>query len=94
MTIYLAGKISGDPGYREKFEAAAARLRESLDVGVINPATLPAGMSNADYMAICLPMLLRADLAVFLPDWRDSPGAYLEHALCLYVGKPVMVLEE
>ena len=66
MNIYLAGRITGDPDYREKFKRAAARLWNAPDICVLNPAKLPGGMSRADYMAICLPMLLRADRAVFL----------------------------
>lgn len=28
MKVYLAGKITGDPNYREKFAAAAKKLEE------------------------------------------------------------------
>lgn len=93
MTIYLAGKITGDPGYKQKFAAAEERLRAWPDAVVLNPAALPAGMRAEDYMAICLPMLLRAERVVFLPDWRESGGARIEHALCEYVGKPVVDME-
>ena len=30
MRIYLAGKIAGDPGYREKFQKAQARLFQKI----------------------------------------------------------------
>ena len=93
MTIYLAGKITSDPHYREKFEAAAERLRSWPDAIVLNPAELPEGMRAEDYMAICLPMLLRAERVVFLPDWRESGGARIEHALAEYVGKPIVDME-
>ena len=95
MKIYLAGKISGDSSYRQKFALASADLRRRWPEAVIlNPAARPESMTAADYMAICLPMLLRADTAVFLPDWRDSNGARIERALAAYCGKTIIDFEE
>ena len=95
MKIYIAGKISGDPGYKEKFAAAAAALRCRWPEAVIlNPAVLPEKMTPADYMAICLPMLLRADVAAFLPDWQRSNGARIERAVAAYCGKRIIDTEE
>ena len=74
MKVYLAGKITGDPNYREKFAAAAKKLEERAGVTVISPAVTPEGLKKADYMRICFAMLESADTAVFLPDWEDSPG--------------------
>ena len=85
--IYIAGKISGDEHYRAKFRLLSDKLA-AIGGTVLNPAELPGGMDKADYMAICLQMLLRADGAVFLPDWESSPGAKIEHALARYIGVP------
>lgn len=87
MKVYLAGKITGDPNYREKFAAAAKKLEERAGVTVISPAVTPEGLKKADYMRICFAMLESADTAVFLPDWEDSPGAQLEKHWCEYVGE-------
>lgn len=38
MKVYLAGKITGDPNYREKFAEAAKKLEERAGVTVISPA--------------------------------------------------------
>ena len=76
MKIYIAGKITGDRKYRTKFREAAKAL-EALGHVVLNPATLPDGLDQADYMRICLAMLEAADLAVFLPDYRESAGAMI-----------------
>lgn len=86
MTIYLAGPITGDAGYRLKFAAAenAIRQRDPSAV-VINPAKLPEGMDRADYMAICLPMLMRADMVYLLPGWRSSGGTQIEKRLAEYL---------
>lgn len=87
MKVYLAGKITGDPNYREKFAAAAKKLEERAGVTVISPAVTPEGLKKADYMRICFAMLESADTAVFLPDWEDSPGAQLEKALVRVCGE-------
>lgn len=42
MTIYLAGKITGNPNYKEDFEAAERALTEAGE-SVMNPAILPFG---------------------------------------------------
>lgn len=86
MKVYIAGKITGDPGYRDKFAAAEIQLGWQGNT-VLNPAELPEGMTPADYMRICLAMIDVADLVVFLPDAKDSAGARLEKAYCEYVGK-------
>ena len=67
MKIYIAGKITGDRKYRAKFREAAKTL-EALGHVVLNPAILPDGLEQVDYMRICLAMLEAADLAVFMPD--------------------------
>lgn len=92
MKVYIAGKISGDAEYRAKFRKAAAQFDLS-GMAILNPATLPGNMDPGDYMALCLPMLLLADLVVFLPDWRDSRGARIEHALAEYAGKAIYEME-
>ena len=90
--IYLAGKITGDPEYREKFLKAAAKL-EAEGHRVLNPAALPEGLCAWDYMSICLPMLLQADEIALLPDWTQSKGADIELQVANYCGIAVRYLE-
>jgi len=85
VKIYIAGKITGDPNYKAKFDNAA-KNRLAADT-ILSPATLPGGMDKADYMRICFAMIDSADAVAFLPDWRDSPGSRLEHDYCEYIGK-------
>ena len=73
MKIYIAGEITGDDGYRAKFQEAAKNL-EALGHVVLNPAILPTGLEERDYMRITLVMLEAADLAVFLPDYQERAG--------------------
>ena len=86
MKIYIAGKITEDPGYRDKF-AAAERQLGGQGHTVLNPAELPEGMAPADYMRICFAMIDVADAVVFLPDAAESAGARLEMADCEYIEK-------
>lgn len=86
MKVYIAGKITGDPGYRDKFAAAEIQLGWQGNT-VLNPAELPEGMAPADYMRICFAMIDVADAVVFLPDAAESAGARLEREYCKYVGK-------
>lgn len=46
MKVYLAGKITGDQNYREKFAAAAKKLEERAGVTVISPAVTPEGLKK------------------------------------------------
>lgn len=87
MKIYLAGKITGDRDYRAKFAAAAEKITAQGHI-VLNPAELPEGMQQQDYMRICIAMMDCAEAVAFLPDWAESRGARAERALSEYNGKP------
>ena len=86
MKVYIAGKITGDPNYRKKFKAAATDIARGGHI-TLNSADLPEGLLPKDYMRVCFAMIDAADVAVFLPDAKDSAGARLEKAYCEYVGK-------
>lgn len=89
MKIYIAGKITGDPQYKEKFGRVESHYRNQ-GYTVLNPACLPKGMTNADYMRICFSMIDSADAVAFLPDWDKSAGARIENAYCDYIGKDIV----
>ena len=91
MKVYIAGRITGDPRYREKFAEAEAALREVGHIP-LNPAVLPEGMEAEDYMRICTAMLDSADAIGLLVDWTSSPGAQLEMHYADYVGKKTVDL--
>lgn len=87
--IYLAGPITGVPDYRENFQRVEDKLTAEGYI-VLNPAKLPAGLTNEQYMQIDLAMLSAADAVHFLPGWDNSKGATLERAYCEYIGKVVL----
>ena len=93
MKIYIAGKITGDPMYKERFRRAERFFSEQGDV-VLNPAVLPDGMRPADYMMICIPMIFAADWIVFLPNYNLSRGAKIEYALSEYIGKQMVFVSQ
>lgn len=74
---YIAGKITGDLNYKEKFKKVQYIL-EAKGYIVLNPAELPEGMEYEDYMEICFAMIRQVDEVHFLEDWRDSKGAIRE----------------
>ena len=89
MTVYIAGKITGNPDYKLLFRLAETLL-SNMGHRVINPAALPEGLKPADYMSICVPMLMAADAVYFIPGWETSGGANIEHDLAAYCGKQIL----
>lgn len=89
MKIYIAGKITGDPSYYKKFKSEEEKLSSQGHI-ILNPAELPVGMTEADYMRICFSMIDSADAVYFLSDFRDSPGAKLELVYCRYIKKQML----
>lgn len=86
--IYIAGPITGVSNYYEAFEKADDYLT-SRGYIVLNPARLPAGMTNEQYTRIDTAMIDSADVVLFLPGWQKSNGAHLEWFHCQYTNKPV-----
>ncbi|EFH3355529.1 DUF4406 domain-containing protein [Escherichia coli] len=81
--IYIAGPMSGLPGFnRQAFNRAAGHVvRRGND-----PAILPDGLEQAEYMDICFAMLRCADEIFLLDGWQQSAGARAEYALAQKLG--------
>ncbi|MES4611383.1 DUF4406 domain-containing protein [Ewingella sp. CoE-038-23] len=94
MKIYIAGPMTGLPQFnRPAFLQAALNLSFQKHTP-LNPAMLPDGMTEADYMAIGLTMLQRADAIYLLNGWKFSAGARAEHALAMKLGLQVIEQKE
>ena len=90
MKVYMAGPMTGLPHFnRPAFNQAALNLSFEKHVP-LNPAILPDGLTEADYMAVGITMLQRADAIFLLTGWQFSAGARAEHALALKLGLEVI----
>lgn len=90
MKVYIAGPMTGLPHFnRPAFQQAAINLSFEKHVP-LNPAILPDGLTEADYMAIGLTMLQCAEAIYLLTGWQFSAGARAEHALALKLGLEVI----
>ena len=94
MKVYIAGPMTGLPHFnRPAFQQAAINLSFEKHVP-LNPAILPDGLTEADYMAVGITMLQRADAIFLLNGWQFSAGARAEHALALKLGLEVIEQKE
>ena len=99
MRIYIAGPMTGLPGFNfPAFNAEAERLRADGHE-VLNPADhgVIDGFEWRDYMRLDIAQLVTCDAVQLLPGWEKSKGATLEHDIAtrlgLYVLEPVEVVE-
>ena len=76
--IYIAGPMSGLPGFnRPAFHRAAAHIVRRGNVA-LNPAILPDGLEQAEYMDICLAMETNVVINTFVKETGGSVASQLE----------------
>lgn len=94
--IYLAGKVTGDPSYKKKFEAGVKHLE---DLGwkredIVNPAQkVPDGTPWLKAMWKCLGLMRRCGWVAMLPDWKESRGARVEHWIARMTMKYIVYVD-
>lgn len=88
MKIYIAGKITGNPDYKNQFAEAEATLKAQGHT-VMNPSVLPEGFEHYEYMKICFRMIDVCEAIYFLDNWRDSQGAKMEYEYARATGKRI-----
>lgn len=86
--VYIAGRISGYEEFKEHFARVEEELT-SLGHTVLNPAVLPKGLTQEEYMRICIPMLNICDSVYMLKGWENSVGAKIEHSLSNQANKTI-----
>lgn len=77
MNVYIAGKITGVPDYKDKFNIAEKKLSNEGHI-CMNPSVLPGGFHWEKYIPICYSMIDACDAIYLLSNWKDSKGAVLE----------------
>lgn len=94
MTIYIAGKISGDRDYKEKFNQYQEAL-EDCGYTVLSPAVLPSsGFSYEAYIRMSAAMLRECEAVCFLPDWEYSNGAIQEFETAVKEKKAIYFVKD
>ncbi len=93
MRVYIAGPMTG----YEDFNAAAfnqeAERLTNEGHQVLNPAVLPGGLTQPQYMDICFSMIRAAEVVHFLPGWRESEGAVAEYHYAKKIELELICLE-
>ena len=84
-SIYIAGAISNDPDYVNKFSRAEKQLRDIFNGDVINPVREtklafdnPESEKWETLMLFCLKLLSSCTHIYLLPDYYKSAGACIE----------------
>jgi hypothetical protein len=90
--VYISGAISADPNFKQKFSEAVETILSAGAAQCLNPADLPHGWTQGEYMEHCMIMVRRSDVVVMLPCWINSPGAKAERAYAESVKIPVVEL--
>lgn len=89
MLIYIIGKITGNPDYREQFARAEDALCREYSCDIINPAKR-GNLSQADYARLSYNAVRKADAVACLWTVSDSFGATMEWLIALDAGKRLM----
>ena len=89
--VYIAGKITGNPKYKEELAEAEGYLKNK-GMTVLNPSFMPWGLEHSEYLHICTAMIDVCDAVYFLPTWVDSKGSHYEMGYAKAKGKGVEYL--
>lgn len=83
--------MTGLPNFnREAFNTMAEVILRNGNIP-LNPATLPAGLEQNEYMDICFAMVRAAEQVVFLSGWSESEGAQAEYAYSKKLGLELLM---
>ena len=91
MKIYIAGPMTGVPGFNYAAFKEAAQQLAACGHEVENPAANPKPESEhwRDCMRQALRQLVGCDAVALLPNWHTSRGAQIEMRLAIDLDLPV-----
>lgn len=89
--VYISGPMTGYEDFnRAAFNSAEKFIKGWGVYNVMNPAILPDGLTQAQYMDICLSMLRCCDQIYMLNGYQKSDGALCELAYAKKLGLKVV----
>jgi hypothetical protein len=69
MKIYISGQITNNPNFKEDFEEVESCLINEGCI-VLNPSNLPKGLTQKEYMNICISMVNCCDSIYMMASWQ------------------------
>lgn len=92
--VYISGPITGNmENYQTEFGKAAQAIINAGHIP-LNPAMMPLGLDQRDYMRVSMAMMEGADLVLQLDGWDASEGAVAEYCYARKIGIPLQSLED
>lgn len=88
--VYIAGKITDNPNYKEDFKRGEDELRRKGFEVILNPTIIPENLDYANCMKICRGMVEASDYIYFLKNWENSNGAKIEYHWANELNKTMM----
>lgn len=76
--IFISGPMKGYPNFNRAEFNTEAGILEERGFTVLNPAILPDGLRDDQYLNITMSMLAQADAVFLLNGWESSAGATRE----------------
>ena len=86
--------MTGHEDYNRQSFNDSAEIMKSVDITPLNPAILPDGLTQAQYMDICFAMIRAADAIYLLKGWQESKGAKAELAYAEKLGLEIRLQGE
>ncbi len=78
--IYIAGPMTGYENFNRESFNSAAECCINNNATPLNPAILPDGLTQGQYMDICFAMIRASDAIYLLKGYEESKGAMAELA--------------